>query len=246
MKTKTKILFIAILSFFMSNALLSQDEKELNTEKKEREDDSATPRDSTANEVCCGPDVTLQVLKTLDEVKRLYANASESNQDYNCSMKGLGAFDISRLISYKRWSNWRNSNGKICAQKGTPCEYTVQFFGRCYHAAVVNYVLWGVIDELCDLILPYHGAWNIVAYGGSPHYEEQKAMVAFGARYARMKGNAEEFIAYIEKHGQSLLSGLHKNTHKGYGGRCPTNCGVNTVDPQGPWRWYWGRLRGGR
>jgi hypothetical protein len=189
--------------------------------------------------------VTLQVLKTLDDVKAKYAAAPQPIKDQCCSTSGLKNFDIHRLIDYGRWRDWPGPGGTICAPAGTPCQYTVQFFDRCYHAAVVNYTMWGVIETLCDLILPYHAIWNLWQYGGSPHYDEQQVMVAFGARYARMRGTAEEFIEYVQKHRDNLLAGLRPPTHPGYGGTCALCCGPDTVDPPGPWKWHWGPLSGG-
>jgi hypothetical protein len=187
----------------------------------------------------------LQVLKTLDDVKAKYSAAPQALKDQCSSMSGLQNFDIHRLINYTRWRNWPGPAGTTCAPAGTPCEYTVQFFDRCYHAAVVNYTMWGVIETLCDLFVPYHAAWNLFVYGGSPHYREQQTMVAFGAFYARMRGTGEEFIEYIARHRASLLSGLHGPTHPGYGGRCACTCGSDTTDPPGPWTWHWGPLSGG-
>lgn len=202
-------------------------------------------REKNEKKLCCGPDVTLKVLQVLDDVKLKYKNAPQVTKDACSSIAGLGNWDIMPLILYKSWVDIPCSNGNIGAKSGTACQYTVQFFDRCYHAAVVNYTLWGVIEQLCDLILPYHGVYNILEYGGSPHYETQKSMVSFGAHYAKMNGSAEDYIKMVEQHKIKLLEPFRPKGHDGYGGKCENCCGKYSGKPSFPgWNWHWGTLKG--
>jgi hypothetical protein len=91
---------------------------------------------------CCGPDVTTRlvgVLKTaMEDYKRLGKGETVAN------VLGQGWWDISVLRDdlYKIMPN------NCGCPAGDPCAGTVQVFGRCFRAGIVNYTLYGVIEEL--------------------------------------------------------------------------------------------------
>ncbi|HUQ35699.1 MAG TPA: hypothetical protein VM144_04915 [Aestuariivirga sp.] len=78
---------------------------------------------------------------------------------------------------------WFTGESAMCAipRNDPVCAPTVEFFGICEHAQVVNYVQWRFMLGLCGGGYPYvgpalHKAWNTVQYGGNAPKQAQDNM----------------------------------------------------------------------
>ncbi len=131
----------------------------------------------------CGPDITEKVFATLDKIRRDFsANKAKNLTGGLCSaLYGVktheNAWDIVGLgpgtspgdeaewdpqgCGWKRkadggtFNPWLTGVSQSCAipRPDDACAATVQFMGTCQHAQVVNYVMWGLINKLCDFPL---------------------------------------------------------------------------------------------
>jgi hypothetical protein len=98
----------------------------------------------------CGPDVTQKLIGTLKTVVA----------DYNA----LGRKDAAEQWVMAFWWNidvLRDDLFKITPKDcgcGGPCQGSVQVFGKCFRAGIVNYVLYGVIEGLTSTVIgdPLH------------------------------------------------------------------------------------------
>ncbi len=84
---------------------------------------------------------------------------------------------------------WFTGNSAMCAipRNDPVCAPTVEFFGICEHAQVVNYVQWRFMLGLCGGGYPYvgpllHKAWNAVQYGGNAPRQAQDNMSEVASR----------------------------------------------------------------
>jgi hypothetical protein len=64
------------------------------------------------------------------------------------------------------------------ARMGDPptCHQTVSYYGRCYHAGAVNYLMWGAANRLCHEEFPtlspvYTLPWAVGAVVGWKHFD---------------------------------------------------------------------------
>jgi hypothetical protein len=161
----------------------------------------------------CGPDVTEHVLELLDRIIDDFDNAKpaakaeacnnivDPTPDQNLVLIGNYAWDIGPLSpgraptkhdkpDPKENSFWFEGISPICAQpRRYPCGPTVEFLGECVHSQVLNYIQWGLMNELCDQ--PMLGDfWHFSrAYGTlSPaHYDAQVTISDLGATYVRAR-----------------------------------------------------------
>lgn len=84
----------------------------------------------------------------------------------------------------KGWKQpWFTGESPMCAipRSDPVCAPTVEFFGICEHAQIVNYIQWRFMLGLCGGAYPYagpllHKAWNTVQYGGNAPQEQQANM----------------------------------------------------------------------
>ncbi len=84
----------------------------------------------------------------------------------------------------KDWKQpWFTGESAMCAipRNDPVCAPTVEFFGICEHAQVVNYVQWRFMLGLCGGGYPIvgpalHQAWNTVQYGGKAPKQQQDNM----------------------------------------------------------------------
>ncbi len=84
----------------------------------------------------------------------------------------------------KSWKQpWFTGESAMCAipRNDPVCAPTVEFFGICEHAQVVNYVQWRFMLGLCGGAYPYvgpllHKAWNTIQYGGNAPKQAQGNM----------------------------------------------------------------------
>jgi hypothetical protein len=107
----------------------------------------------------CGPDVTDYVLGVLQMIQDAYKNSwNAAEREKRCgSLYGLGfqaAWDLQGFTpsdgeSYMPDIFFQRAAPKYCAVPRDPCGSTVVFFGYCVNAQVVNYVQWGLTNELC-------------------------------------------------------------------------------------------------
>jgi hypothetical protein len=106
----------------------------------------------------CGPDVTYALNSVLWEVQHAYDGWDAGQRRSAClSVIGLNpkvdyasAWDIEEL-AYDTYLS-EHTLGKmspIPKGGGVGCEYTVQVAGGCFHAAQVNYALFGKIYSMC-------------------------------------------------------------------------------------------------
>jgi RHS repeat-associated protein len=109
----------------------------------------------------CGPDITVALRYTLDEVYRHVGAASLVDISVDCEslwdpLTAEWSWDITKLYD-KLWLTeapyWRDGLYPVCA---TPCSKTelgcvatVEVDGSCYFSYDVNYVLIGVLWNLC-------------------------------------------------------------------------------------------------
>lgn len=113
----------------------------------------------------CGPDVTDYVLGTLDFLNQTFNSWDEATKNQKCTdlfnpLKANGAWEMRLFSPYDQDIGPDNKVKpgtprffqrftKICARP-QPCDATVEFLGHCIHAQIVNYVVWGAMNRLCD------------------------------------------------------------------------------------------------
>ena len=126
---------------------------------------SAVPSDTTRGAAkappasSCGPDVTDYVLGVLQMIQDTYKDSwSPAERSKRCgSLYGLGfnaAWDLQGFTpsdgeDYMPEVFFQRSAPGYCAIPKFPCGGTVVFFGYCVNAQVVNYVQWGLMNDLC-------------------------------------------------------------------------------------------------
>jgi hypothetical protein len=125
--------------------------------KKMREAEKAqVAKSPPAN--ACGPDVTDYVLGVLQMIQDTYKSWSDAERSKRCgSLYGLGfqaAWDLQGFTpsdgeSYMPEIFFQRAAPNYCAIPKDQCGATVAFLGYCVHAQVVNYVQWGLMNELC-------------------------------------------------------------------------------------------------
>jgi len=152
----------------------------------------------------CGPDLTKNVEAALQQVVDTYeGNAwtpAEKKQrcadiiDWMHPKKAAGSWDID---PFYRWCHLdpttKQNTGKhleftkYCGIPEYPCGCSIEFAGVCIHAQIVNYMLWGVMNELCDQNTSaalMHKVWTATQYGGSS-YDQQVLMAKLGKAFVK-------------------------------------------------------------
>lgn len=99
----------------------------------------------------CGPDVTQQVKDVVAATRATFNGWSQEDQELACgaleSMDCAGvAWDIVELHN-RGWLGGFTG----CAQNPGPCQDTVRVDGSCSYGGSVNYVIFGVMCDLCDI-----------------------------------------------------------------------------------------------
>jgi outer membrane protein OmpA-like peptidoglycan-associated protein len=111
----------------------------------------------------CGPDVTSQVAAALSRTRSHFAGlpSDDARTDtchaLNSLISGGYAWDIVELHN----NDWIHLNYRpACATEGAtpPCGSSVQVGDDCYYAGSVNYVVFGVMCQLCNAHLAAIGA----------------------------------------------------------------------------------------
>ena len=107
----------------------------------------------------CGPDVTDYVLGTLQLLSETFSQYDETMKDTQCAMLYGRRFNAAWDMQYfapsdgeddMKYIFFQRAAPDACAIPRHPCGATVEFFGRCMNAQVVNYAMYGLINQLCD------------------------------------------------------------------------------------------------
>ena len=100
----------------------------------------------------CGPDVTTQVQDAVSKTRTTFAGWSASDKESACGdldslLTGAVAWDIVQLHN----NGWILSYRPACATVGAtpPCGSTVKVGADCHYAGSPNYVIFGVMCNLC-------------------------------------------------------------------------------------------------
>src|SRR5262249_23685848 len=139
--------------------------------RNEEQDEAPTPIAPCTDKAICGPDVTTQVKEAVAKTKAVYAKgffldgaptaaeiAAEQKKHFDAltswsvvwgvgvpSIQAQYAWDIRDLKS----AFWRLYQPECCT---TPrCEESVQIGNQCHYMGSVNYVIFGVMCELCKM-----------------------------------------------------------------------------------------------
>jgi hypothetical protein len=135
---------------------------------------------------------------------------------------------------------WFTSTSAMCAipRNDPVCAPTVEFFGICEHAQVVNYVQWRFMLGLCGGAYPavgagLHKAWNMIQYGGNAPKQAQDNMSTVAKSLLEKfedDENATDF-SDIQKALVALDAGLNKEIRQ-----CQLTC-PETIDREFNYKW---------
>jgi hypothetical protein len=100
----------------------------------------------------CGPDVTQQVKDVVAKTRKDFKGWDKKKQNDACwSLQNLmcagAAWDVVELHNRKLWL----PTYAPCATKPGKCEDSVMVDGGCSYGGSVNYVIFGVMCDLCDI-----------------------------------------------------------------------------------------------
>jgi hypothetical protein len=107
---------------------------------------------------------------------------------------------LCRQVTEKPWTKpipgtWFTKISDFCAIPRPQCAATVEFFGTCQHAQVVNYVQFGFMLKLCDgagygiyqaSMSTLMNAYNLAAYGKLGASSMQSVMANAGVELERI------------------------------------------------------------
>lgn len=101
----------------------------------------------------CGPDVTAEVTAAVANTRSTYAGWNNTDKRSACDaldslVTGAAAWDIMELHN----QGWILGYRPACATQGAtpPCGSTVKIGSDCYYAGSPNYVIFGVMCQLCN------------------------------------------------------------------------------------------------
>jgi hypothetical protein len=179
----------------------------------------------------CGPDVTIAVDATLDEVAAKFAdpNVAEGTKQAACKglyavPGGMDAWDLSEIYAIGAGGTAMPKNWPKNSLGTGGCERAVVYKGQCVYASALNYILLGKMNQLCN-----------AAFGGSS-WEDVYWLIFKYKHLGRGEWSDEVEQAFC-------FASI------GYGGGC--RCGGKTLNklkdcdtqssPQvpGPLRWKW-------
>lgn len=135
---------------------------------------------------------------------------------------------------------WFTPTSNMCAiPRADPvCAPTVEFFGICEHAQVVNYIQWKFMMRLCGGVYPLagpalHGAWNMVQYGNSAPRERQSNMSDIaGEIFDKLEDDPDSNdFSDIAEQLKELHAGVQSPVQE-----CALSCGI-TIDK--PFDYVW-------
>ena len=135
---------------------------------------------------------------------------------------------------------WFTSESPMCAipRNDPVCAPTVEFFGICEHAQIVNYVQWRFMLGLCGGAYPYagallHKAWNTFQYGGNAP-QQQQANMSEVAKKILDKLDSDEDAADFSDIAADLVAldaGVNKEIRQ-----CELKCDI-TIDREFSYIW---------
>lgn len=106
----------------------------------------------------CGPDITVPLGDILNRITAAYESwppevqeAHCSSMDVDASLSALGGWDIVDL----RPDLYKLKDTRLV--RGGECHMTVEVDGKCYRHEEVNYVMWGLMTQLCGKSLAWSG-----------------------------------------------------------------------------------------
>lgn len=160
----------------------------------------STPRKPGPDELVCGPDVTDHVLDALRLLQETYNSWDYWTRAGKClvlynPLKFQAAWDMQLFTpsdgeDYMTHKFFQRAAPDYCAVPPHPCGPTVKFMGYCIHAQVVNYVQWGLMNELCDN-QAFGIAANAARSGMNVNYTGQDAMGALGEAFGAISGTID-------------------------------------------------------
>ena len=225
-------------------------EQSMERVKKLREEQDKTHA-SIAPAKACGPDVTDYVM-AVQMIQDTYNNSwNAAERSRRCgTLYGLGfnaAWDLQGFTpsdgeKYMPQIFFQRAAPNACAIPRDPCGATVVFLGYCVNAQVVNYVQWGVMNELCDT--QERGiAAQAVRSAFNSNSTGQSIMRELGGDFVRTKGDLG-FKKDILKRVMDRRIREEENDWYGMDGTdCPLVCDQSLAAPwleNFSWGFQWG------
>jgi hypothetical protein len=137
----------------------------------------------------CGPDVTIAVNRTLDQIASVYEKWSFWEKCRACIALHTRPGDGWDIIPLKElgtgdFDKWPEIKGRAMKDRN------VQVVGRCYNGGSVNFVMWGKANQLCYntfkseiysplVALAVADTWKTVMYDGAER-DDALLFVAIG------------------------------------------------------------------
>ena len=226
-------------------------EQSMERVKKLREEQDKTHA-SIAPAKACGPDVTDYVMAVMQMIQDAYNNSwNAAERSRRCgTLYGLGfnaAWDLQGFTpsdgeKYMPQIFFQRAAPNACAIPRDPCGATVVFLGYCVNAQVVNYVQWGVMNELCDT--QERGiAAQAVRSAFNSNSTGQSIMRELGGDFVRTKGDLG-FKKDILKRVMDRRIREEENDWYGMDGTdCPLVCDQSLAAPwleNFSWGFQWG------
>lgn len=217
---------------------------------------TSVPREKPApDQRICGPDVTDHVLGVLQLIEDTYKSWDAATQAKRCGdLYGLGfnaAWDMQGFTPSDGEPTmphifFQRAAPGYCAVPRWPCGTTVQFFGRCIHAQVVNYLQWGMMNALCDSELWGIGAhWlRSTLFGGN--HAGQDAMSHLGHFYGSLSSGMAERKSRLKHLLEIKVEKDRATWDQMEGADCALACdklapeAKRWLDHSAPWGFQWG------
>lgn len=215
---------------------------------------ASTPRKPKEGEMVCGPDVTdyvLQVLKLMEDQYSLWDYATKTKQCLvlYSPIHFRAAWDMQLFApsdgeDFMPYIFFQRAAPDYCAVPRWPCGPTVKFLGYCVSAQVVNYVQWGLMNQLCDnqgLGMLSH----LLRSGVGTDYTGQEAMAAIGQAF----GSTDRDVGYRKALMKRYLDYEVRNNQNGWyamaGTQCAMTCdevatGAKAWLDNAGWGYQWG------
>jgi hypothetical protein len=202
-------------------------------------------------EKACGPDVTDYVLAVLQMIEDAYKNSwkPEERAARCSSLYGLGfqaAWDMQGFApsdgeDYMPEIFFQRAAPQYCAIPRDPCGSTVVFLGYCISAQVVNYVQWGLMNELCGTQVKGRIAQSTRSFFSS-NSVGQEAMSDIGADFAGSLDLATK-KRVLKNILDQLVRDHETDWYKMGGTDCPLVCDQSLAGPwleNFSWGFQWG------
>jgi RHS repeat-associated protein len=109
----------------------------------------------------CGPDVTSQVEEAVGKTMRMFYGLSDDDKNKVCGRTDKYNEKLGIMQRYSNWNyswdipdlhfqSWINDEPYAGRCATGNCKNTVEVDGKCFYAGSVNYVIFGVMWNLCD------------------------------------------------------------------------------------------------